>query len=449
MKSSMVALLSRAHIALGILISPAVAGDPPIRFAEAAEIAETIDDAAVLDTRSFGEYLKGHVPGAVHMDDECLRGSVSGLPVQYCSAEQMAELFGDAGVNLDSPVVVYASKDDPLAATMAAYALARVGHDDITILSGGYGAWAANHEVSKAFPHFEAERFAPGEPTLGAITIEEFEDSVGFDDVVFIDARPASHYRGDAPIWRANGHIPGAHSLDWKKLTYPDNHHRMIDKGFMKEMVKDLDVSPYDDVVVYCGTGREATMLMIALSCELGWQGVKLYEGSWTEYSALPGAKIEIGKRKDPHTRVYNDGRIGISGQPSEESFEAMAERGVGTVVSCRTETEMGRLDFKEKDIVEELGMRYVHIPMGGHDGYTPEQVRLFARVMEENESEEIVLHCASGGRARSLWMAYLVEDEGLTPGEALDRGLQIGGKAWSFERLLGGRLDYRTPGES
>jgi thiosulfate/3-mercaptopyruvate sulfurtransferase len=445
----MVVLLSCAHVAVGSMVTTAQAGEVPIRFAEAGEIAEGMENAAVLDTRSFGEYLKGHVPGAVHMDDECLRGSVPGLPVQYCAAEQMAALFGEAGVSLEVPVVVYASKEDPLAASMAAYALARVGHSDITILAGGFGAWAANHEVSKAFPRFEPARFAPGEPTIGAITYEEFEESIGFDDVVFIDARPASHYRGDAPIWRANGHIPGAHSLDWKKLTYADNHHRLINKGKIKEMVDELDVSPYDDVVVYCGTGREATLLLVALSCELGWQSVKLYEGSWTEYSALQDAKIEVGKRKDPQTRVFQDGRVGISGQPTEDTFEAMAQRGVRTVVSCRTGGEMDRLDFNEEELLTDLGIEYVHIPMGGHDGYTPEQVDRFSQVMQEGGEGGVVLHCASGGRARMLWMAHLVEQEGLTPGQALDRGLQIGGKAWSFDRLLGGRLAYDTGGES
>lgn len=449
MKGYRSALSLCALVAVGLVSRFAHAGDAPVRFAEAGEIAEVLDSYSVLDLRPFADYLAGHIPGAVHMDDECLRGSRPGLPVQYCPAEHMARLFGDAGVSLERPVLVYSDKDDPLAATMAAYALARVGHSEISVLAGGYGAWSANHEVTREFPRFEPVRFAPGEPTLGAIEFGEFEESIGYDNMVFIDARPAAQYRGDEPIWTRNGHIPGAHSLDWKQVVFADNHHRLRSKKEIETLVDDLDISPYDDVVVYCGTGREATMLMIALSCELGWQGVRLYEGSWTEYSRINGAEIEVGKRRDPLTREYRDGRVGISGQPTKDTLETYADRGVRLVVSCRTDREMDRLDFDQAEELDELGIQYVHIPMGGHDGYTPEQVRRFGAALEQAGEGEVVLHCASGGRARLLWMAHLVTNEGLPPSEAWERSLELGGKPWSFERLLGREVRLEVESES
>ncbi|MEO1128237.1 MAG: rhodanese-like domain-containing protein [Planctomycetota bacterium] len=434
------AVVALASLALMCALAQASA---PVRFAEASEVADR-EDASIIDLRPFGEYLRGHIPGAVHLDDECLRGPVAGQPVRYCDRRQLAALFGAAGVSLDRPVVVYASQQDPLPASMAAYALARVGHTDITILAGGYGAWAANHETTKAFPSVEAVDLVPGEPQLNAVQYDEFAASVGFDDVVFIDARPALQHRGDAPLWERNGHIPGAHSLDWTKITMPDNRHRLKPRAEIESMLRELGVSAWDDIVVYCGTGREATLLMIALTCELGWDGVRLYEGSWTEYITNEDAAIDVGARQEPKTRVFNDGTVRVSGQPTSETFEWLADEGVRTVISCRTDIEMDGLDFDQQAKLEKLGVDYVHIPMGGHWEYTPAQVAAFARAYEAADGD-VLLHCGSGGRARLLWMAYLVEHQGVSPDEAWERSLELGGKTWSFERLLSQDIRLQT----
>lgn len=407
-----------------------------VRFVEASEVEAWEDDARVLDVRALSDYLAGHLPGAVHVDDGALRASRNGVPAALHEPEALASIFGRAGVDLDERVLVYASREDPLSATMVAYALTKIGHDDVTILSGGYSVWAANREVTRAYPAIEETEIEVREPTLGAIAFEEFEETVGTDALVFLDARPREHYIGDVPTWQCNGHIPGAHSLHWRTITDPDNAHRLLPADEIEDRLSALGVSKWDDVVAYCGTGREATLLMIALSCELGYQSVRLYEGSWTEYCST-GAPVEVGERVEPTTRVFRDGDISISGQPTEATLRALAAEGVTTVVSTRTGIEMAHLSFDESALLDELGVSYAHVPMGGHDGYTPSQVEVFARIVEASDGP-VHLHCASGGRARLLWMAYLVEYEGVTPEEAWRRSESMGGEAWNFQLLLG-----------
>ena len=409
----------------------------PVRFEEPADVEALLADSAVLDVRSFGEYVRGHVPGAVHLDDECLRGPASGLPVQYCEPETLAQLFGAAGVGPDETVVIYASQADPLAATMAAYALARIGHDDIVLIAGGYESWAANHEVTKTFPTVEPEVLEPTTPLLNAASYEDIHGEIGFDSTLFIDARPAAQYRGDVPIWQRNGHIPGAHSLDWTSLTYPDNKHRLRSTNDIKKMLEAIEIDRLDDVVVYCGTGREATMLMVALSCVLDMPNVRLYEGSWTEYSARDDATIELGKRTPPQTRVFADGRIRIAGQPTKETFRQLAHDGVTTVISCRSEREMKRLDFDQSAFLEGLGIEFVHVPMGGDHGYTTTQVAQLEQALREHEGN-VLIHCASGGRARSVYMAHLVKHEGWSLDDAWSLQMKLGARPSAMERLLG-----------
>lgn len=416
----------------------------PVRFEEPAKVAALIDAAAVLDVRGFGEYVRGHVPGAVHLDDECLRGPASGLPVQYCDAERLAQLFGAAGVGPSETVVMYGSQDDPLAATMAAYALARIGHDDIVLIAGGYESWAANHPTTKELPNVQAEALVPQPPLLNAATYADIAQEIGFDSTIFIDARPEKQYRGDDPIWCRNGHIPGAYSLDWTKLTYSDNKHRLRAKSELKKMLEDLHVQHFDQVVVYCGTGREATLLMLALSCELGMPNVRLYEGSWTEYASLDEAIIEVGPRQPPQTRVFADGRIHIAAQPTKQTLRALAQEGITTVISCRTKDEMEKLDFDEPAFLDALGVRYIHIPLGGEQGYAPEQVAALSEALTENTGK-VLVHCASGGRARSLYTAHLVRHVGLPLEEAWALQSKLGATPSAIERLLDAPVIMQT----
>lgn len=431
-----------AALSLALAATTAALADPPIRFVEPADAAAHTDPITILDTRPIGDYLQAHLPGAVHIDDECLRGPTHNLPVQYCTPEAIAGVLSQAGVSFDTPVLVYADHDDPLAASMTAYALARLGHDDIRILAGGFGAWKANHPTTKAFPSITPTRLEPREPTINAARLEDFKDSIGTDDIVFIDARPAAHHRGDAGPWPRNGHIPGAHSLDWKSITLPDNNHRLIHADQIKQKLDDLDISPYDDIVVYCGTGREATLLTIALACTLDRKGVALYEGSWTQYSADPLNPVEVGPRIKPTTRVHTDGRFHLSGQPDKETLKRLAADGVTTIISCRTDTEMDRLDFDQPAFLEGLGLNYIHIPMGGHDEYAPHQLQRLASALAESD-DPVLIHCASGGRARTLWMAYLIRHENIDVNDAIQRSLDMGAKPSSLQRILGTNIRY------
>ncbi|MEM1423090.1 MAG: rhodanese-like domain-containing protein [Planctomycetota bacterium] len=417
--------------------------EKPVRFVGNDEARTITETGAVIDTRGLTAYLAGHLPNAVHLPDAALRSADGRVPAGLHENEALASIFGRAGVSRDEPVLVYGPRDDVLGATLVAYTLARLGHDDVAVLESGYEAWAANMEVTRVYPDVEPAFFVVGSPTIASITLDEFEDTIGTDAHVFLDARPTAQYRGETGIWLTNGHIPGAHSLPWTTMMVPGNRSRPLSVDAMRERLAELDVSERDDIVVYCGTGREATLLTVLLASEMGFPKVRLYEGSWTEYHQTGGARIAVGDRVPPTTRVYRDGGFFLSGQPTEVTLEELAARGVTDVVSARTQREMDRLSFDEKEKAESLGMAFHHIPMGGDDDYSPEQVEALARIVAGAEGA-VYVHCGSGGRARLLWMAHLVEREGVTPEEAMERSKKVGGEPWAFEKLLGGSLRYQ-----
>jgi uncharacterized protein (TIGR01244 family) len=99
-----------------------------------------------------------------------------------------------------------------------------------------------------------------------------------------------------------------------------------------------------------------------------------------------------------------------------------MAAKGIKTVINLRTQPEMDnctQVPFDEAALLKELGMTYVHIPLGGPDTpYTPEAVEKFATALEGADSK-VLLHCTVAWRASHMWAAYLVRKKGYTLEEA------------------------------
>jgi uncharacterized protein (TIGR01244 family) len=138
---------------------------------------------------------------------------------------------------------------------------------------------------------------------------------------------------------------------------------------------------------------------------------------------------------------LYLDGRVYISGQPTEAAFAELGGRGLTVVVNTRTPEEVEdreNVPFDEERIVRELGMSYISIPLGGEDHpYEPAAVEQLAEVLSLNDGP-VLIHCYYGGRAAYLWLAYLVQNEGLPLERAMARGEAMVLKPHPVGRLLG-----------
>lgn len=267
------------------LVSPQYATDPRMS-----------GRVRVLDVRSaYMQYFEGHVRGASHLDPHTLRGPSKGLPVQYRTPERMAEIFSQAGVTDSTQVIAYADGADILSATMTLYALERLGFTNASIVDGGLAAIRDSVALEQGFPTYEPKpvRFADN-ASIGA-TLADVESGLADGKTLFVDARPPEQYKGEARIWKRNGHIPGAVSLWWKRLTTDTNTHKLKPRDEIKAMFESAGITPDRNIIVYCGTSREATLIYMYLTRELDYPSVRLYEGAWTEYSAIDRLPVETG----------------------------------------------------------------------------------------------------------------------------------------------------------
>ncbi|WP_035991614.1 sulfurtransferase [Leptolyngbya sp. KIOST-1] len=293
-----------AVTSLPLLNAPVLADSPSttIDFVSPQWLADHADDTdlRILDVRMNPlDYINSHIPGAVNIADNTFRGPNGRLPVQYWEQQKIEALFREAGVNNDSHVVIYSDGNSILGSTMVAYLLERGGLDRVSVLDGGFkGYREASLPVTKAFPQYERGNFTLADNEAIRVTLDQVREFLSGDaDVVFIDPRPAALFAGEEEIFIRNGHIPGANNIPWPTFTAgEDNFHQLKALDDIRALLAARDITPDDDIVVTCSTGREATLQYVVLKHLLGYPNVRVYEGSWTEYSAQPDLPVATGR---------------------------------------------------------------------------------------------------------------------------------------------------------
>ena len=259
----------------------------------------------VIDTRGgYKDYFRGHLPTAHHLNFDTLRGTNHGVPVQYLPDELTRALLIRAGVDRNRIHLVYATgdklpNDEILSASMVAYVMEKFGVKEIRIVDGGLPAW----QKSK-FPVTQ-EYFGnpPGtlpesqEKEIG-ISIDELLERKTRPGVILVDARPRNEYLGDDDVWLRKGHIPGAISFHWARLMEQDNTHQFRSFQQTKSDLEAAGLTPEKEVIVYCGTSREGSLLRFYLKHVAKYPKVRLYEGSWKEYVSLKQHPAETKENK-------------------------------------------------------------------------------------------------------------------------------------------------------
>jgi len=263
----------------------------------------------VLDVRPVPplSYIGGHVPGAVHLSEQAFRGPNGRLPFQIWSPDKLASLLSQAGISNRDSVLVYSDGNDVLGTALVSYILEKSGVRQVAIVDGGLSGFkAAGQSTTKAFPTFQAGSFRPTTVKGLAITLNELQPLIGRSNVVIIDPRPKAQFEGTDQTFIRNGHIPGAKNIPWQAFTEANNAdetkknaHKLKSAEELRALLVTRGITPDKEIIVSCSTGREASLQFLALRHVLKYPNVRIYEGSWTEYSAskLP---IAVGPEGSP-----------------------------------------------------------------------------------------------------------------------------------------------------
>ncbi|MFO0628059.1 MAG: sulfurtransferase [Polyangiales bacterium] len=253
------------------------------------------------DKTGADEYARGHIPGAVFVDlHHALTGPVGPGRHPIPSPAQFERAMRAAGVSPETRVVVYDDAGGSVAARLW-WLLQGHGHTKVHVLDGGFPAWvAAGGEVETAACTVSPGRFVASLsvqlPVVDRHLVEAVRTRPGW---VLLDARAAARFRGEVePIDARPGHIPGARSAPWTD-NLVDGH--FADAKALRARFRRLGVVPGATVICYCGSGVTACHDILALAlARISATRVKLYEGSWSDWSRDPDRPAALGDATDP-----------------------------------------------------------------------------------------------------------------------------------------------------
>ncbi|MFF2886030.1 sulfurtransferase [Paenibacillus sp. NPDC057967] len=252
---------------------------------------------------SYGReaYVKGHLPGAHFIDFKAdltrpaeEHGGRSPLP----SPEELASLFGSLGIDRDTAVVAYEDGNGP-AASRLWWLLHYLGAERVQVLDGGYSAWtAAGGEVTtEVSVDSEPRKFVlvvQADWLVGVDEVRTASSGSGQSGVKLVDSRDAAQYAGlEAPFDPVAGHIPGALHYFWKDALLDDGSWKSPEQ--LREHFANLPKE--EEIIVYCGSGISATPNVLALR-EAGYENVKLYAGSWSDWISYSENPIAVGEEE-------------------------------------------------------------------------------------------------------------------------------------------------------
>jgi thiosulfate/3-mercaptopyruvate sulfurtransferase len=247
-------------------------------------------------------YETGHIPGAVKVDwhtelnDPVVR--------DYLNGEQFAALLGSKGIARDSTVVIYGDKNNWWAA-YALWVFTLFGHEDVRLLDGGRDLWIAEGrpittDVTEVTP-VEYPVVERDDSVIRAFK----EDVLAHFGNPLIDVRSPEEYNGErtsAPAYPEEGalragHIPTAASVPWARAAAPDGTFKSreeLDAIYREE----AGLADGDDVIAYCRIGERSSHTWFVLTHLLGFEKVRNYDGSWTEWGSAVRVPITTGTER-------------------------------------------------------------------------------------------------------------------------------------------------------
>lgn len=252
----------------------------------------------VLDVRT--PPAGGFVPGAVHSDYATAgwRTVVGGGAGMLPEPEALAGLIGSLGIGNGDHVVLLAAganASDMGNATRVYWTFKMLGHDAVSVLDGGFAAWVAAGGPVTAQPAVrKPASFAAHPRTDLRATLGQVEAAVQAGGTPLHDARSPEQFAGKAksPQARAAGTIPGAVNLDIAALFSPAEH-RFASAEAVKAMADRAGLPLRDQPITFCNTGHLASVSWFALSEIARVPGVRLYDGSMSEWSADPERPLQ------------------------------------------------------------------------------------------------------------------------------------------------------------
>jgi thiosulfate/3-mercaptopyruvate sulfurtransferase len=248
-----------------------------------------------VDTKAYDQ---GHIAGAVgwnwqtQLQDNVRRDLISKAVLE--------NLLGQSGISNDTTVLLYGDNNNWFAA-YAFWQLKYYGHKDARLINGGRKKWVAEgRPLTTDLPRITRGTYRAQEPdeSLRAHKEEVLAIVEKRQRGKLVDVRSVDEFTGKiiAPpglpeTAQRAGHIPGANNIPWSQAANDDGTFKSAET--LRQLYQGKGVREDSPVVAYCRIGERSAHTWFVLKYLLGYEDVKNYDGSWTEWGNLVGAPIE------------------------------------------------------------------------------------------------------------------------------------------------------------
>ncbi len=245
-------------------------------------------------------YAQGHVPGAVgwswrtQLCDTVRRDILSKTDIEA--------LLSSSGIIPDSTIVLYGDSNNWFAA-WAFWQLKVYGHGDVRMMDGGRKKWEAEgRSMTKDAPSITPASYTAQEANndLRAF-LPEVQEQVAARAVELVDVRSPAEYSGEilAPpglpeTCQRGGHIPGASNIPWG-MAVNDEDGTFKSRDELADVYGQRGITGDKPIIAYCRIGERSSHSWFVLKYLLGYDNVKNYDGSWTEWGNLVGVDVATG----------------------------------------------------------------------------------------------------------------------------------------------------------
>ncbi|MCK5721101.1 MAG: sulfurtransferase [Gammaproteobacteria bacterium] len=283
---------------LFLLLNSTLAFSSPSFLVDINWLAKNLNSSSIrlIDMSGDTQFQRFHIPGATHLPYAAINmHNKKGVSLSV-GKDNIIKILGLLGIQTKHHVVIY---DDMggLHAGRLFWELEKIGHKNISILNGGLVKWIlSGKKVTAKSQNIKAVQYKTDTKSgrNNTATLEEILNTTFNSKNILLDVRSKEEYSGH-PRYPKTGHIPKAKWWEWSQSVNFENAFKMQKQTMLKKQLQQLGISKTNTpITLYCQSAHRAAQSYFTLR-QLGFENVKVYDGSMSEYSKVKSAPLIKG----------------------------------------------------------------------------------------------------------------------------------------------------------